>query len=221
MALHTLLHCIYCIAWHLELCLKHMVATVPVQYRLSMQLHTLLGMKAGDMASHLIHCIGIFTALASGVMSPLLAATVPVQHRLLGITMQLHTLLGMKARVYVHPCAYSIVYRCGFIPCWAWRQEFMCIYMHFCMVLRAGCDEIYRDILWIIMSHIVLWLKLWIYDMWPVWVFGFWFDVVVVKLTWEEILFLVKWVMVWLKGQWRCYMHFLTFLSPSITLNII
>jgi len=134
--------------------------------------------------------------------------------------MQLHTLLGMKARVHVHPCAYSIVYRCSFIPCWAWRQEFMCIYMHFCMVLRAGCDEIYRDILWIIMSHIVLWLKLWIYDMWPVWVFGFWFDVVVVKLTWEAILFLVKWVMVWLKGQWRCYMHFLTFLSPSITLNI-
>ena len=27
----------------------------------------------------------------------MLAATVPVQHRLLGITMRLHTLLGMKA----------------------------------------------------------------------------------------------------------------------------
>ena len=35
---------------------------------------------------------------AYGVMSPLLAATIPVQHRLLGITMQLHTLWGMKAR---------------------------------------------------------------------------------------------------------------------------
>ena len=34
---------------------------------------------------------------AYGVMSPLLAATIPVQHRLLGITMQLHTLLGTKA----------------------------------------------------------------------------------------------------------------------------
>jgi len=36
-------------------------------------------------------------ALAYEVMSPLLAATVPVQHRLLGITMRLHTWLGMKA----------------------------------------------------------------------------------------------------------------------------
>jgi len=32
-------------------------------------------------------------------------ATVPVQHRLLGIRMQLHTLLGMKAGVHMHPCA--------------------------------------------------------------------------------------------------------------------
>ena len=29
-------------------------------------------------------------------------ATVPVQHRLLGITMRLHTLLGMKAGVHMH-----------------------------------------------------------------------------------------------------------------------
>jgi hypothetical protein len=36
------------------------------------------------------------SALAYGVMSPLLAATVLVQHRLLVITMRLHTLLGMK-----------------------------------------------------------------------------------------------------------------------------
>jgi len=34
--------------------------------------------------------------------------TVPVQHRLLGKTMQLHTLLGMKAGVHMHPCAYII-----------------------------------------------------------------------------------------------------------------
>ena len=34
-----------------------------------------------------------------------MAATVPVQHRLLGITMQLHILLGMKAGVHMHPCA--------------------------------------------------------------------------------------------------------------------
>jgi len=33
--------------------------------------------------------------------------TVPVQHRLLGTTMQLHT-LGMKAGVHMHPCAYII-----------------------------------------------------------------------------------------------------------------
>ena len=42
-----------------------MVATVPVHHRFSMQLHTLLGMKAGDMASHLIHCIGIWSYVAA------------------------------------------------------------------------------------------------------------------------------------------------------------
>ena len=31
-----------------------------------------------------------------------MVAIVPVQHRLLGITMQLHTLLGMKAGVHMH-----------------------------------------------------------------------------------------------------------------------
>ena len=36
-------------------------------------------------------------------------ATVPVQHRLLGITMWLHTLLGMKAGVHMPPYAYSII----------------------------------------------------------------------------------------------------------------
>jgi len=96
----------YCIAWHSELCRKPMVATVPVQHHLLMQLHTLLGMKAGDMASHLIHCIDIFTAMAYGVMLPLLTATVSVQHRLLGIMMQLHTLLGMKEGVHVHLYAF-------------------------------------------------------------------------------------------------------------------
>ena len=34
--------------------------------------------------------------------------TVPIQHRLLGTTMELHTLLGMKAGVHMHPCAYII-----------------------------------------------------------------------------------------------------------------
>jgi len=34
--------------------------------------------------------------------------TVPVQHRLLGTTMQLHTLLGMKAGVHMHSYAYII-----------------------------------------------------------------------------------------------------------------
>ena len=33
---------------------------------------------------------------------------VPVQHRLLGTMLQLHTLLGMKAGVHMHPCAYII-----------------------------------------------------------------------------------------------------------------
>jgi len=92
---HVALH------WHMELCLEHMVPTVPVQHRLlgiTMQLHTLLGMKAGDLAfAPYYYFLGFCIALAYGVMSPLLSATVPVQHRLLGITMQLHTLLGMKA----------------------------------------------------------------------------------------------------------------------------
>ena len=48
----------------MELCREPMVPTVPVQHRLlgiTIQLHTLLGMKAGDMALHCIalHCIGI------------------------------------------------------------------------------------------------------------------------------------------------------------------
>ena len=41
---------LHCITWHLELCRKPMVATVLVQHCLlsiTMQLHTLLGMKAG------------------------------------------------------------------------------------------------------------------------------------------------------------------------------
>ena len=62
-------HCThYCIAWHLELCRKPMVATVPVQHRLlgtTIQLHTLLGMKVGDMASHRIHCIGMWSYVAA------------------------------------------------------------------------------------------------------------------------------------------------------------
>ena len=43
----------------MELCREPMVPTVPVQHRLlgiTMQLHTLLGMKAGDMA---LHCIAL------------------------------------------------------------------------------------------------------------------------------------------------------------------
>jgi hypothetical protein len=47
-------------------------------------------------------------ALAYGVMSPLLAATIPVQHRLLGITMRLHTLLGMKAGDMAFCIAYAL-----------------------------------------------------------------------------------------------------------------
>ena len=46
--------------WHMELCREPMVPTVPVQHRLlgiTMQLHILLGMKAGDIA---LHCIVAF-----------------------------------------------------------------------------------------------------------------------------------------------------------------
>ena len=52
-----------------------------------------------------LHCITWHLELCREPM----VATVPVQHRLLGITMQLHTLLGMKAGVHMHPYAYSII----------------------------------------------------------------------------------------------------------------
>ena len=58
-----------------------------------------------DMASILwhyimLHCIALHwhMELCREPMVP----TVPVQHRLLGTTMQLHTLLGMKAGVHMH-----------------------------------------------------------------------------------------------------------------------
>ena len=86
----------------------------------------------------------------------------------------------------------------------------MCIYMNFCMVLWARCDGIYCDILWIIISHIALRLiGLWIYYVWAVWILECWLDVVALKLTWEAILFLERWVVVWLNRLWRYYMHFL------------
>ena len=58
-----------------------------------------------DMASILWHCIMLHwhMELCHEPMVP----TVLVHHRLLGTTMQLHT-LGMKAGVHMHPCAYII-----------------------------------------------------------------------------------------------------------------
>ena len=47
------LHCISFIHWHMELCRCLLAVTVPVQHCLlgiTMRLHTLLGMKAGDTA---------------------------------------------------------------------------------------------------------------------------------------------------------------------------
>ena len=64
-----------------------------------------------DMAFILWHCIMLHFAfhwhleLCREPMVP----TVPVQRCLLGITMQLRTLLGMKARVHIHPYTYIIV----------------------------------------------------------------------------------------------------------------
>ena len=51
-----------------------------------------------------LHCITWNLELCREPM----VATVLVQHRLLGITMQLHTLLGMKEGVHMHPYAYII-----------------------------------------------------------------------------------------------------------------
>jgi len=52
-----------------------------------------------------LHCMAWHLELCREPM----VATVPVQHRLLGITMQLHTLSGMKAGVHMYPYAYSII----------------------------------------------------------------------------------------------------------------
>jgi len=63
----------------------------------------------GDLVA--LHCTalqGIWSYVANLWLRQLMVATVPVQHRLLGITMQLHTLLGMKAGVHMHPYAYII-----------------------------------------------------------------------------------------------------------------
>ena len=61
-----------------------------------------------------LHCLTWHLELCREPM----AATVLVQHRLLGITMQLHTLLGMKTGVHIHPYAYIIglAWRRSFIP---------------------------------------------------------------------------------------------------------
>jgi len=132
---------------------------------------------------------------------------------------------------------YSIVYwaqRCSFIPCWVWRQEFICIHMHTSLVWHRDaasyldgyegrsnvhihaflygfegwmwwnilryimngyaslCAMAYQtlDILYVVMPHFALWLiRLWIYYMWAVWIIGYWFNVVALKLTWEVIVF--------------------------------
>ena len=57
--------CCIALHWHMELCREPMVPTVPVQHRLlgiTMQLHTLLGMKAGDMtfALHMHYDFGLW-----------------------------------------------------------------------------------------------------------------------------------------------------------------
>ena len=52
-----------------------------------------------------LHCITWHLELCRESM----VVSVSVQHRLLGITMQLHTLLSMKAGVHMHPYAYSII----------------------------------------------------------------------------------------------------------------
>jgi hypothetical protein len=53
--------------WHMELCREPMVPTVPVQHCLlgiTKQLHSLLGMKIGDMA---LHCVALHLYYDFGV----------------------------------------------------------------------------------------------------------------------------------------------------------
>jgi hypothetical protein len=45
-----------------------------------------------------------------------------------------HDIWSYVANLWLRLYRYNIIYRCSFIPCWVRRQEFMCIYMHFCMV---------------------------------------------------------------------------------------
>jgi len=63
-----------------------------------------------DVAFILWYCIMLHFALHwhMELCREPMVPTVPVQHRLLGITMQIHTLLGMKAGVHMHPYAYII-----------------------------------------------------------------------------------------------------------------
>ena len=63
-----------------------------------------------DMAFILWHCIMLHFAFHwhLELCRELMVPAVLVQHRLLGIMTQLHTLLGMKAGVNMHPYAYII-----------------------------------------------------------------------------------------------------------------
>ena len=71
-------------------------------------LWVLFGYGINLMALHQVslHCIALHWHME--LCREPMVLTVPVQHRLLGTTMELHTLLGMKAGVHMHPCAYII-----------------------------------------------------------------------------------------------------------------
>ena len=83
------------------------------------------------------HCIAWHLELCREPM----VATVPVQHRLLGITMRLHTLLGMKAGVHMHISSLVWHYnRTSYLDGYEGRRAYILI----CSLgwLNIGCDGV-------------------------------------------------------------------------------
>ena len=118
-----------------------------------------------------------------------MVATVPVQHRLLGITMQLHTLLSMNEGVHMHPhaCIIGLAWRCSFVPWWVWRQEFLCIDISFFYGLMLDVMETWRYVVInvycaFMVTHTAMWLMRVGYNIcvpltftcFIVWKFGYW-----------------------------------------------
>ena len=116
-----------------------------------------------------LHCITWHLELCREPM----VVTVPVQHHLLGITMQLHTLLGMKAGVHMHT---SLVWHrdaASFLDGYKGRSSYslICIFFGLMLDVMEICCYL----------HILQLMKVWYIRRVPftficfiVWIFGYW-----------------------------------------------